>query len=86
MNRGMALSTGGHSGRLQRPVLRGASLLELGLVLTFYTIVIQALSQRVLSPLHEYGTEEAFCPKIMGKKQEKKIYRDKKIKNRPKGQ
>ena len=85
MNRGMALSTGGHSGRLQRPVLRGASLLELGLVLTFYTIVIQALSQRILSPLHKYGTEEVFCPKTMVKKARGKKYSDKKIKKRPKG-
>lgn len=81
-----SLTAGGHAGGLQQSVFQGMPLLEQGLVPTVYPIVIQALSQRVLSPFHEYGTEEAFCLKTTGKKKEKKIYSDKKIKKRPKGQ
>ena len=80
-----SLTAGGHAGGLQQSVFQGMPLLEQGLVSTFNTIVIQILSSKVLSPLYEYETEEAFCPKTMVKKQEKKIYSDKKIKNRPKG-
>ena len=57
-----SLAADGHAGGLQRSGCRGIPLLEQGLVPTFYTFFIQDLSQRALSPLHEYETEEAFCP------------------------
>ena len=63
-----SLAADGHAGGLQQSVFQGMPLLEQGLVSTFNTIVIQILSSKVLSPLYEYETEEAFCLKTMVKK------------------